>query len=253
MDFYGVFSSYTGDVDITLFTVDFPIVMFAITPIMIFSSMTNQVMLEMRENAGAFAASRWMTLKWRCILMAIALLTITYLCYKNWDYVNLFSVGWFERFEFLWNSGRGVFGLILFYFVLPIFSIICFLKSTIEVLCSHGKIKQDSFLYRFNGRGSFQFLVFMLFSTGMCALAIYTGVSGTGVLFSYDFIFFAGFYFLAAFMWAFKKTNFDFKKDFGSEKVVLKSEIGQPKTDDEKIEQMIENEQYEEYLRKRSK
>ena len=199
-----------------------PLIGLGLTPIMIATMMTNPMIAGMRECGDLPAASRWMTLKWRCVLMAIALLTLGVYNYLYWDYVNIFDFSLIDRFNYALNYASDfdarvkLFG---FYFILPAASVFFLIKSILEVLCSRSVIASNSFLYRFKSGvfGVVQLASFIFFFMAMCLVA--SGVHD-GVLAYEDFIILTDFYFISSIAWVFRKNNFDFKRDFGEEKNV---------------------------------
>ena len=204
-----------------------PLVCLALTPIMIATSMTNPFFSGVRNSSGVPAATKWMTLKWRIILMTIALITLVFYNFWCWDYVDISSYTMLERFSDavpLAEESGGWLEVIYFYILTPIASAIFFVLSLIQVLCSRKVIRSESPLFALRGEyGLAQLASFMFFFMGMCITA-----SGTSdkVLADEDFIILCNFYFASSFLWIFRKTNYDFKKDFGSEDTVWESTAG---------------------------
>ena len=200
---------------------------FGYTPIAIATNMTNPFISGMRNSSGVPAAAKWMTLKWRIILICIALITLAIYNYLCWDNVDIISYSMLDRFSDAVSSENGQkkwTKLFCFYILVPIVSAVFFALSLIQVLCSRDVIRSESPLYALRGEyGIAQFASWILFFMGTCMTA--DGIP-SGVLRYDDLIILYDFYFLSSFLWIFRKTNHDFKKDFGNEDVVWESTAG---------------------------
>lgn len=206
---------------------------FGYTPIAIATNMTNPFISGMRNSSGVPAAAKWMTLKWRIILMSIALITLVFYNFWCWDYIDIVSYTMLERLADTVPVVDGLdewLGVIFFYILVPIASAIFFVLSLIQVLCSRKVIRSESPLFALRGEyGLAQLASFAFFFGGMCGVA--SGIHDK-IFASEDFIVLCNFYFASSFLWIFRKTNYDFKKDFGSEDTVWESTAG--KIEDER-------------------
>ena len=96
--FWDSFDGHAGE-RLATFAPHFPLICLALTPIMISTFMTNRVFTSFRCSFGVPTATKWMTLKWRVILLTVALITLTFYNVRCWDSVNLFENSLYDRFS----------------------------------------------------------------------------------------------------------------------------------------------------------
>lgn len=193
----------------------FPLVAFAFTPTLIATGMSTPLGVKIRSGAGAEAATRWMTLKWRLILISISIITLLIFNILYWDEMNLFGYPFWERFQDIAarTGADDMWGPVFLFIITPLVTLFLLVKSLIEVLCSRDKISKQSFIYRHASgeNGAVQFF-------GVCyyflAMMIIASGNSTGTLEGTDFIILTDFQIIGGFFWIFRKTKFDHKSDF---------------------------------------
>lgn len=184
--------------------------------IIIATNMTNPFFNSLRKGTSAEKPTKWTTLKWRLILLAFALVITVFSGLANAEAVDIFSYTLPERFMDAMQGGfafcEGWLELVLYYIVMPPLTIFFFVKSIIEVLCSRQIISPEATIAKRLGgqKGFAQTACFAFYFIVYCLTA---DGSSLGVFSDTDFILINIFYFLASFLWVFRKTWYDFESD----------------------------------------
>ena len=218
MEYYLISNSLSGSSAadrLSWFLPLFPLCI-AWTSIWIATSMTNPFFIDVRKRAGVVPATKWMTLKWRLFHLALAFFLLLYY-WANDPEADLISANLsLNRFLFEWQSGstpNGAYiGLFLYYIVMPPLTVFIFAKSLIEVLCSRGIITSESIISKkFGGSGGLVQTISLL-SYVILGLNVAQFVR-FGTYEFFDFFYVIVFHYVSSFLWAFRKTGYDFKQD----------------------------------------
>ena len=203
----GIADSFDGHASERLipFLAWIPLIFFGLTPIFIATNMTNPIFTTLRVAGGGPKKTKWMTLKWRVILMTISLVTLVIYNIYFWDAVNLLDYTLLDRMSDSFSDGVD-FNKILFYILMPLLSLFYFVKAIVDLVNSKNARKRNSQINTSKEliKAGIQFSSFALFFMLMCSIA--DGIhSGTFVF--EDFIIMCNFYWVSCLPWIFVKYD----------------------------------------------
>ena len=186
-----------------------PLIGLALCPVMIATSMTNPRMARARKRRGFPFKTKWMTLRWRVILYSVSAVTLLIYNILFWRHCDILSYPLIDRFNnCVQDAQQGDrLDLALFYYVMPFFACIFFIKASLEAVCSNGLIKNvSSLLSKFNGRTGIVQILNLIFFFAMFLLV--ANRVNDGVLVGEDYIILTDFYAFSALPWIFVKIDF---------------------------------------------